>query len=325
LRPKKKRERILLTENYNRNFTAYQNRFHMAGETTGGVGNFWYSFDYGLAHFVSIDGETDFAKSPEFPFARDIGVNETKPTEAQTFITDSGPFGDVRNFSDTKTYQQYKWLAADLAKVDRCKTPWIIAMSHRPMYSSQTASYQTALRNAFEPLLLQFGVDAYLSGHIHWYERLWPLGNNGTIDSASVGPNNNTYFANPGVSMTHIINGMAGNIESHSTLATGQSTLPVTAVLDFQHYGFNKLNVINSTALTFSFVKGEDGTTMDTLTILKRSSNSTCPAGTSGATGTGTGSSSTSSVTPVTAQANRVGAASFAILASSIALVAYFL
>ena len=32
----------------------------MAGEKSGGVGNFWYSFDYGLTHFISIDGETDF-------------------------------------------------------------------------------------------------------------------------------------------------------------------------------------------------------------------------------------------------------------------------
>ncbi|KAK3069565.1 hypothetical protein LTR53_011997 [Teratosphaeriaceae sp. CCFEE 6253] len=39
-----------------RNFTTYQFRFRMPGEESGGVGNFWYSFDYGLAHFVSIDG-----------------------------------------------------------------------------------------------------------------------------------------------------------------------------------------------------------------------------------------------------------------------------
>jgi len=42
-----------------RNFTAYQFRWRMPGEESGGVSNFWYSFDYGLAHFVSIDGETD--------------------------------------------------------------------------------------------------------------------------------------------------------------------------------------------------------------------------------------------------------------------------
>ncbi len=31
----------------------------MPGAEVGGVGNFWYSFDYGMVHFVSLDGETD--------------------------------------------------------------------------------------------------------------------------------------------------------------------------------------------------------------------------------------------------------------------------
>ena len=124
----------------------------------------WYSFDYGMAHFVSFDGETDFANSPEYPFARDLSGNETLPTEKETYVTDSGPFGAVGNYSNTKTYAQYQWLQKDLASVDRCKTPWIIAMTHRPMYSTQTSSYQKNVRNAFQGLLLEYGVDAYLSG-----------------------------------------------------------------------------------------------------------------------------------------------------------------
>jgi hypothetical protein len=150
--------------NRSRNFTAYQNRFRMPGAETGGVGNMWYSFDYGLVHFVSFDGETDFANSPEYPFARDLSKGETRPKENETYVTDSGPFGTVGNYSDTKTYEQYQWLAKDLASVDRTKTPWVLAMTHRPMYSSQTSSYQKYLRNAFEALLLENEVDAYLSG-----------------------------------------------------------------------------------------------------------------------------------------------------------------
>jgi hypothetical protein len=150
--------------NRSRNFTAYQNRFRMPGAETGGVGNMWYSFDYGLVHFISFDGETDFANSPEYPFARDLSKGETRPKENETYVTDSGPFGTVGNYSDTKTYEQYQWLAKDLASVDRTKTPWVLAMTHRPMYSSQTSSYQKYLRNAFEALLLENEVDAYLSG-----------------------------------------------------------------------------------------------------------------------------------------------------------------
>jgi hypothetical protein len=39
-----------------RNYTAYQHRFRMPGSESGGVGNFWYSFDYGLAKFISLNG-----------------------------------------------------------------------------------------------------------------------------------------------------------------------------------------------------------------------------------------------------------------------------
>ncbi|OCK75430.1 acid phosphatase [Lepidopterella palustris CBS 459.81] len=253
-----------------RNYTAYQHRFRMPGAESGGVGNFWYSFDYGLAHFVAIDGETDFAYSPEWPFERDTGSAAKLPTPGQTFITDSGPFGAINgNWTDNKAYEQYQWLAKDLASVDRKKTPWVIAMSHRPMYSSQVSSYQKHVREAFEGLLLENGVDAYLSGHIHWYERLYPLGTNGLIDTSSI-VNKNTYYTNPGKSMTHIINGMAGNIESHSTLSTGHSPLNITNVLDQTHYGFSTLTIHNATTLTWKFIRGDGEGDGDKLTLLKR-------------------------------------------------------
>ncbi|KAK9423126.1 putative Acid phosphatase AphA [Seiridium unicorne] len=257
-----------------RNYTAYQHRFRMPGAETGGVGNFWYSFDYGLAHFISIDGETDYPYSPESPFVRDLSGDESHPLENETYITDSGPFGSIDGSWKTKeNYEQYQWFQKDLESVDRSKTPWLIVMSHRPMYSTETSSYQGNMRNAFEGLMLQHGVDLYLSGHIHWYERLWPMGANGTIDYASVATGkNNTYYTNPGVSMTHIINGMAGNIESHSTLDDGESPANITAVLDDKHYGFSKLSVVNKNELKWQFVRGDGGTIGDELTLLKKTS-----------------------------------------------------
>ena len=137
----------------------------MPGSETGGVSNFWYSFDYGLAHFISFNGETDYPNSPEYPFARDLHGSETSPKESETFITDSGPFGYVNgNYSVKESYEQYQWLLKDLASVDRTKTPWVIAMSHRPMYSSGVSSYQKYMRNTFESLFINNGVDLYLSG-----------------------------------------------------------------------------------------------------------------------------------------------------------------
>ncbi|EFX04943.1 acid phosphatase [Grosmannia clavigera kw1407] len=259
-----------------RNYTAFQHRFRMPGSETGGVGNMWYSFDYGLAHFISLNGETDYAYSPEWPFIRDTDGVATEPRENQTYITDSGPFGYIKDNAYTKTeaYEQYQWLVRDLAAIDRSKTPWVFVMSHRPMYSTAYSSDQLHIRNAFEETLLQYGVDAYLAGHIHWYERMFPMGRNGTIDMASVAANdNNTYYTNTGVSMAHIVNGMAGNIESHSTLADGKVVLNLTAVLDQTHYGFSKLTVHNASVVTWDFVRGDGCGIGDSLTLIKRSNS----------------------------------------------------
>jgi hypothetical protein len=244
----------------------------MPGAESGGVGNFWYSFDYGLAHFIAINGETDYAYSPEWPFLRDIKGDEVLPKENETFITDSGPFGtiDNNNWKDNKAYEQYQWLQKDLASVNRTETPWVIAMSHRPMYSSEVSSYQANVRNAFEPLLLQYNVDAYLSGHIHWYERLLPLGRNGTIDTSSI-INNNTYYSGTGKSLTHVINGMAGNIESHSTLTSDEPVLNITAVLNQKDYGFSTFTFHNETVASWQFVKGDGSGIGDQLTLIKKS------------------------------------------------------
>ncbi len=95
---------------------------------------------------------------------------------------------------------------------------------------------------------------------------------NGSIDTASI-KSDNVYYTNPTVSMTHIINGMAGNGESHVILGADQSIAPITAKLDQRHYGFNKLRVINSTAVSFTFIQGNDGSVGDEVTILKRTAS----------------------------------------------------
>lgn len=245
----------------------------MPGPESKGVGNFWYSFDYGSVHFVSIDTETDFAYSPEYPFIRDTDGKGTQPTPNQTYPTDSGPFGYItdNNYNDNTAYEQYVWLKNDLENVDRSKTPWELAMGHRPMYSSQTSSYQENVRDAFQALMIDNDVDAYLAGHIHWYERLFPLTSSGDIEHSAV-INNNTYAVGNGKSLVHLTNGMAGNIESHSTLGS-DPRLAITAVLNQVDYGFNKVSV-NETALTFQFVKGDGSGIGDEVTLVKASSSS---------------------------------------------------
>jgi hypothetical protein len=64
---------------------------------------FWYSFEYGMVHFVSLDTETDFASG--------VAAPEEKGGSAGL---DDGPFGAPA--------QQIEFLKADLAAVDRTNT-----------------------------------------------------------------------------------------------------------------------------------------------------------------------------------------------------------
>lgn len=255
-----------------RNFTAYQHRFTMPGDASGGVSNFWYSFDYGLAHFITFNGETDFYQSPELSFEGELAkkkLNTTHPAARnQTWITDSGPFGRIDgSFTDNKAYEQYQWMKKDLESVNRKKTPWVIAMSHRPMYATEGGAYQASVRAAFEDLFLEHGVDLYFSGHIHYYERLLPMGKNYTIVKDNV-RDDHTYVAKKGA-VAHIVNGQAGQMEGHSVLKPDQKPANFSAVIDTDNWGFGKINVQNGSHLLFEFIRGTDGNVGDHLWLVK--------------------------------------------------------
>ena len=78
----------------------------MPSAESGGVSNMWYSFNYGMVHFVSLSSETDYKNSPEGPRT----------------LWGAGPFGD-----------QLSWLKDDLtrANADRKNHPWIVVVAHR--------------------------------------------------------------------------------------------------------------------------------------------------------------------------------------------------
>lgn len=262
-----------------RNFTRYQNSFRMPSRESGvqssSVGNMWHSFNYGLVHVVMFDAETDFPKSPEYSFQEDLEGNQTvaQLTAADTYPTDSGPFGVAGNSSSAVGWEQYQWMKQDLAAVNRTLTPWVIALSHRPMFTSgatpapmgKSSSYESAMYHAFGALFQTYGVDMYFCGHIHWYERLFPmLSASATPDMSAVTDLHN-YIAN-GRSTTHIVVGSAGNIEDHST---GTQNTTYSAVLNQNDYGMGQLEVFNATTLQWRYIAGDTGIVQDIVTLRK--------------------------------------------------------
>ena len=212
------------------NFSAYLTRFRMPYAESGGVNNMWYSFDYGLAHFVIIDTETDYHKAPE---------GEDASTHA------SGPFGD-----------QASWFQNDLAQAskNRANRPWIIVIGHRPIYASRKVVKD--LGEWVEPLLLQYNVDFYINGHEHMYERMWPVSYGNLLANNYKSPQSPVY----------ICNGAAGNIQGHDQ---PEDTQPASAFLNDQTYGYGYISIIDAHTAKWSFISSTTLAVIDSITVTK--------------------------------------------------------
>lgn len=76
---------------------------------------------------------------------------------------------------------QYQWLQTYLAtSLNRVRTPWLVVMTHASLYNSNKDHWMEAelFRLSMEPLLYEYGVDAYITGHTHTYERSLPVYDN---------------------------------------------------------------------------------------------------------------------------------------------------
>ncbi|KAI1104420.1 putative acid phosphatase [Jackrogersella minutella] len=194
---------------------------------------FWYSFEYGMLHFVMINTETDFDDAPDGP-GGSAGL-------------DSGPFG-VAN-------QQLDFLEADLASVDRTVTPWLLVGGHRPWYTTGGDGC-TSCQAAFEPLFYKYGVDLAIFGHVHNSQRFQPAFNN-TVD-----PNG----MNDPTAPMYIVAGGAGNIEGLSAVGSNVSFNSFAYADDFSYATINFLDANN---LKVDFIKSATGEVLDTSVLQK--------------------------------------------------------
>lgn len=161
------------------NYTHYRNLFDMPGDTDG----FYYSFNVGPVHVVVYSSET----ACRHPYC---------PDEAQI-----------------------AWLTADLqeAQRNRDEQPWVVAMSHEPLYCSvdwedlgeyQNCIVDAEIRRAFyEDLLVEAGLDVHFHGHLHNYERTQPVFHS-TPQSSRIAASH--LYVNP-VAPIYVVSGIAGS------------------------------------------------------------------------------------------------------------------
>jgi 3',5'-cyclic AMP phosphodiesterase CpdA len=95
--------------------------------------------------------------------------------DGKLYYSFKAPKEDVRFFVLESTYMdpdQLKWFEQELKS---SRENWKIVYFHHPLYSSgRTHGSQVKLREAVEPLLIQYNVSLVLNGHDHTYERVKP-------------------------------------------------------------------------------------------------------------------------------------------------------
>eukprot|EP00736_Rhodelphis_marinus_P011284 Rmarinus@m.27937 len=196
--------------------------FHRFASPTNGHGVYWYSFDYAGVHVIQMSTEHDFLP------------------------------GSV----------QYQWMEEDLASVDREVTPFIVFTGHRPMYNCEmyASDFKVAnhIREAFENLLVEHGVDVALWGHYHSYQRTCRVNDNKcSMDDDPDG-------------VVHITIGAAG---AH---LDGVDLYPVEWE-KYTEYTFGIVRVIADPIqgdLLVEFVRNDDGEVRDFVRLAKRHGNS---------------------------------------------------
>ncbi|XP_015698217.2 probable purple acid phosphatase 20 [Oryza brachyantha] len=207
-------------------FTAYNARWRMphdAGASPSGS-NLYYSFDVagGAAHVIMLGSYTDYAAGSA----------------------------------------QHRWLRGDLARIDRGRAAFVVALVHAPWYSSNTAhrGEGDAMRAAMEELLYGARVDAVFAGHVHAYERFARV--HGGVEDPC-GP-------------VHVTVGDGGNREGLAKKYVDPQ--PAASAFREASFGHGRLEVVNATHARWTWHRNDDDEAVvaDEVWITSLASNPAC-------------------------------------------------
>lgn len=217
----------------------------------------YYSFNYGNAHFISLNSELGSLIS-SYDWCGTYGAG---------------------NFNGSPLHQ---WLVSDL---NSNTLPWTIVYFHQPPYTKGSHDsdaifelYMKAMRENFLPLFDQYGVDLVLCGHSHVYERSYLLrGHYGASSSfnnsykvsglsgkAALGEEYIKYLDGPtkGHGIVYVVQGNSGSSEpgaavNHPAMYFGEQGTYGSLVID-----------INGMRVDGRYLRS-DGTVQDEFTIVK--------------------------------------------------------
>ena len=207
----------------------------------------FYSFHVGLVHFIAIDTEVLFSGGNEALLAK----------------------------------RQVAWLRADLtrAAASRVERPWIVAFGHRPLCCSvihdECEEDGRLLQQRLAALFHEFGVDLYVSGHQHVYERSFDVAPGSSAKAAPVTQRTTVNM----LATTYILSGVAGPDKLKKRFKLAQPDF--SAVRIAGHYGFGHLTVFNASHLGWAQVlcdsrarADEQGATLDSVVLVQHNHGS---------------------------------------------------
>jgi 3',5'-cyclic AMP phosphodiesterase CpdA len=207
------------------NFTSYKHRFSMPGvfedagvpvDTSSGSGdNMYYSWTVEHAHFLAADSES---------------------------IVDTAYFSE----------DQLLWMREDLKLVNRDNTPWVIAHFHRPSYCSNDHACMKGERGGADYVLAKTEeifhknkVDLVLMGHVHSYQRSYPVYNLTATAKDYVNP----------AAPVYILQGASGNREGNKgSYPSDPAELPDWSAATHTEVGYGLLT-ISADTLDWQFWK----------------------------------------------------------------------
>ena len=175
--------------------------------------------------------------------------------------------------------EQYEFVNADLASAaSDPNIDWIVVYYHNIGYASPSLGIPNgdnvrtglkSLRDAYHPLFEKYDVDLVLQGHVHNYERSYPIKFNNTNSSSPIitDAHTNNYFNPDGQIFVTIGTGGASN---HFFLV-GRAPF---VVYHYSGYGFLNIDVIDN-GQTFNVTfHSNDGGIKDQFSITKKDTTS---------------------------------------------------
>ena len=145
---------------------------------------------------------------------------------------------------------------SDLAGVDRAVTPWVVAHFHRPFYCATGNSHcmKESISQPVEDAMYFNKVDLVIVGHVHAYERTYPVYNHSSTTGAPI----------------YIMQGASGNREGNDGAYPPLDQLPewTAAVHNEIGYGIMTLSADQST-MGWKFFESNGNAELDAMTVQK--------------------------------------------------------